>query len=223
MLIYMIRHGRTDWNDERRIMGREQVPLNDAGREMVEAVAGHLAGEGIAAVYTGTLARARETADILASAWGVELIEEPRLDESAYEKWVGMSYSELKGDPDFDLYGTRPTASNFSSGEGMSGIQERALAAVARIAGETRGVKTALVSHADVIKPVITHYLGMDLDLMHRLALANASVTLLDLAYPGAPRIRYMNLMPWKWNAGLTDPPSSGAGTGSAGPPAKVD
>ena len=145
MLIYMIRHGRTDWNDEHRIMGREQVPLNDAGREMVEAVAGQLAGEGITAVYTGTLSRAKETADILASAWGAELIEEPRLDESAYEKWVGMSYSDLKGDPDFDLYGTRPTASNFSSGENMSGIQKRALAAVARIAEEGHGAKTALV------------------------------------------------------------------------------
>ena len=43
MLIYMIRHGRTDWNDQRRIMGREQVPLNEKGREMVEAVAGQLA------------------------------------------------------------------------------------------------------------------------------------------------------------------------------------
>jgi probable phosphoglycerate mutase len=221
MLIYMIRHGRTDWNDDRRIMGREQVPLNDAGRKMVEAVAGQLAGEGISAVYTGTLARAKETAGILAAAWGAVLINEPRLDESAYEKWVGMSYSDLKGDPDFDLYGTRPTASNFSSGEGMTGIQERALAAIERIADEARGAKTALVSHADVIKPVITHYLGMDLDTMHRLAVANASVTLLDLAYPDAPRIRYLNLMPWKWNAGLTDSPSTGAG--SAGPPAKVD
>jgi probable phosphoglycerate mutase len=221
MLIYMIRHGRTDWNDDRRIMGREQVPLNDAGRKMVEAVAGQLAGEGISAVYTGTLARAKETAGILAAAWGAVLIHEPRLDESASEKWVGMSYSDLKGDPDFDLYGTRPTASNFSSGEGMTGIQERALAAIERIADEARGAKTALVSHADVIKPVITHYLGMDLDTMHRLAVANASVTLLDLAYPDAPRIRYLNLMPWKWNAGLTDSPSTGAG--SAGPPAKVD
>ena len=223
MLIYMIRHGRTDWNDQRRIMGREQVPLNTEGREMVEAVAGRLAGEGISAVYTGTLARTVETAEILAAAWGAILINEPRLDESAYEGWVGKKYTELKGDPDFDLYGTRPTSSNFSSGEGMTGIQERALEAVARIAEEAHGAKTALVSHADVIKPVITHYLGMDLDTMHRLAVANASVTLLDLAYPGEPRIRYMNLMPWKWNAGLTDLPSRGGGTGYAGPPAKVD
>ena len=37
---------------------------------------------------------------------------------------------------------------------------------------------------------------------------ADASVTVLDLGYPGSPRIRYMNLMPWKWKKGLTDPPS---------------
>jgi broad specificity phosphatase PhoE len=53
---------------------------------------------------------------------------------------------------------------------------------------------------------VIAHYLGMDLDNMHRLGVANASVTVLDLGYPGSPRIRYMNLMPWKWKKGLTDP-----------------
>jgi len=204
----MIRHGRTDWNDQRRIMGREPVPLNGAGRGMVEAVAAHLAGEGIAAVYTGTLARVRESAEMLASAWEAELVEEPRLDESGYEKWVGMTYYELTGDRDFELYSKRPTESRFSEGEDMAGIQKRALEAIDRIAAERRGVKAALVSHADVIKPVITHYLGMHLDKMHRLAVANASVTVLDLGYPGSPRIRYMNLMPWKWKKGLTDPPS---------------
>ena len=210
MLVYMIRHGRTDWNDERRIMGREQVPLNAAGREMVEAVAQRLAGEGITAVYSGTLARTVETARILASAWGVEVIPEPRLDESDYERWVGRKYSELEGDRDFELYTTAPTESVFSSGEGMREIQRRALAAVERIAAENRGPKTALVSHADVIKPVIAHYLGMDLDDMHRLAVANASVTLLDLGYPGSARIRYMNMMPWKWKARLPDRPDHG-------------
>ena len=208
MLIYMIRHGRTDWNDQRRIMGREPVGLNERGREMVEAVGERLAAEDIGAVYSGTLARTMETSRILAKAWGADIIREPRLDESAYEKWVGRKYSELREDRDFQLYGEKPTDSNFSLGEGMRDIQHRALAVIERIAEEGRGTKTALVSHADVIKPVITHYLGMDLDHMHRLAVANASVTVLDLAYPGAPRIRYMNLMPWKWQKGLPDVPS---------------
>ncbi|MCK4549329.1 MAG: histidine phosphatase family protein [Candidatus Krumholzibacteria bacterium] len=208
MLIYMIRHGRTDWNDQRRIMGREQVPLNEKGRDMVAAVAGQLAAEGISAIYSGTLARTKETSRILAASWDADIIFEPRLDESTYEKWVGRKYTELKGDHDFDLYGTAPTESNFSEGEGMTDIQQRVLAVIDRIAQEKRGIKTALVSHADLIKPVITHYLGMDLDTMHRLAVANASVTVLDLGYPGTPRIRYMNLMPWKWKEGIPDPPN---------------
>ena len=208
MMIYKIRHGRTDWNDERRIMGREPVPLNERGRRMVEAVAERLAAEDITAIYSGTLERVRETADILAGAWGADVLTEPRLDESAYERWVGMRYSELTGDRDFELYSTKPTDSNFSLDEGMRDIQRRALAVIERIAKEKRGAKAALVSHADVIKPVVTHYLGMDLDTMHRIAVANASVTLLDLAFPREPRIRYLNLMPWKWSERLPDPPS---------------
>jgi broad specificity phosphatase PhoE len=199
MLIYMIRHGRTDWNDDRKVMGLEPVPLNERGREMVESLAEHLSGEGIGAVYTSTVERALETSRILAKSWETELREEPRLNESAYEKWVGMGYSELAGDQDFKLYMTAPSRSNFSDGEGMVDIQKRALGAVERIAEEAPCSKAALVSHSDVIKPVLTHYLGMDLDSMHRLAVANASVSLLDLGYSGAPRVRYMNLMPWKW------------------------
>ena len=208
MMIYMIRHGRTDWNDARKVMGREPVPLNERGREMVGAVAARLAAEGISAIYSGTLARTRETADILAAEWGAAVIGDPKVDESAYERLVGKKYAELKGDRDFELYVRRPTEADFSVGEGMRDIKRRALDVIERIAKEKRGGKTALVSHADVIKPVVTHYLGMDLDTMHRLAVANASVTLLDLAYPGEPRIRYLNLMPWKWSEGLPDPPS---------------
>ncbi|MDD3642275.1 MAG: histidine phosphatase family protein [Candidatus Krumholzibacteria bacterium] len=221
MLIYLIRHGRTDWNDRRMVMGREPVGLNRRGREMVEVLAGHLAPERIGAVYSGTLARVRETAAILAGAWGAPVIDEPRLDESPFERWVGMTYDELAGDPDFVLYQTRPTGARFSQGEGIAEIQRRALAAVERAAAERLAGKVALVSHSDVIKPVITRYLGMELDAMHRVAVANASVTLLDLDQPARPRIRYLNLMPWKWRLGLTDRPDEpipGGGTQPGSP-----
>ena len=206
MLIYMVRHGRTDWNDDRRIMGRRPVPLNERGVSMVEHLADHLSGEGIGTVYTGTLERARQTAGILAGAWGARIVEDAGLDESSYEGWVGMRYTELEGDPEFHLYRTSPTRSRFSDGEGMKDIQERGLAVIERIRAGREG-KTALVSHSDVIKPIVAHFLGMDLDRMHRIAVANASVTLLDLVGVGEPRIRYMNVMPWKWRTGEIDRP----------------
>ena len=197
MRLYLIRHGRTDWNDDRRIMGVGPMPLNDEGRRMVRQLAQALAPDGISLIYTSTVARAVETAEILAAEWGARVIEEPRLNESPYERWVGKRYSELGDDPDFQLYSSKPSASNFSKDEGMLGVQERALAAIDRIASEANGSRAAAVSHSDVIKPVVTHLLGMEIDSMHRLSIANASAT---LVIPDAEknRVRYLNFAPWK-------------------------
>jgi broad specificity phosphatase PhoE len=197
MRLYLIRHGRTDWNDERKIMGVGPVPLNDEGRSTVRRLAETLSADGIPVIYTSTVVRAMETAEILAAEWGSRIIEEPRLNESPYERWVGKRYSELSQDPDFQLYSSKPSASRFSLKEGMHEVQARALSAVERIVGETDGGRAAAVSHSDVIKPLVAHLLGMDIDSMHRISIANASAT---LVVPDAEknRIRYLNYAPWK-------------------------
>jgi broad specificity phosphatase PhoE len=198
VLIYLIRHGQTEWNRERRIMGIGPVPLSDEGRESVEILAAALEGESIPVIYTSVVKRASETAEILSARWGSRIVEEPRLNESPYEGWVGKRYEELSGDKEFELYGTEPTESRFSLNEGMADIQRRALEAVERARSESKDGKAAMVSHSDVIKPIVTHYLGMDLDDMHRLSIANASATLLA---PDARsnRVIYLNFAPWKW------------------------
>jgi probable phosphoglycerate mutase len=198
MLVYLIRHGKTDWNAEKRIMGQNPLPLSEHGREQVKLLASALKGEGIKTIYTSAVARAKETASILAWEWMAEVIEEPRLNESPFEKWVGKTHEELRGDPDFKLYHTAPTKSRFSADEGMADIQRRALEAVARIVEEAKSEKVALVSHRDVIKPIVVHYLGLDLDAMHGLSVSTASATLLDLR-AGLTRFRYVNFAPWRW------------------------
>ncbi len=197
MRLYLIRHGRTDWNDERRIMGVGPVPLNEEGRRTVRRLAEALAGDRIPVIYTSTVARATETAEILAEVWGARIVPEPALNESPFERWVGKRYSELSDDPDFRLYSTKPSESSFSLNEGMRDIQQRALGAVERIVSENGEGKAAAVSHSDVIKPVVAHLLGMDLDSMHRLSIANASAT---LVVPGSEKnsVRYLNFAPWK-------------------------
>lgn len=205
MRLYLIRHGHTDWNRDRRVMGVGPVPLNDRGRRAVGELARFLARDGIPVIFSSAVARAMESASILAEAWGAEVREEPGFNESPYERWVGKTYGELAGDPEFDLYTTSPSRSSFSDNEGMIDIQRRALAAVQRIvdgAASSNGgyTRAAAVSHSDVIKPVIAHYLGMDLDAMHRLSIANASASVIDFGAAGRPRIRYLNVMPWKWS-----------------------
>ena len=197
MRLYLIRHGRTDWNDDRRIMGTGPIPLNVEGRRTVRQLAETLARDEIPVIYTSTVKRAIETAEILAAEWGARIVLEPRLNESSYEQWVGKRYSELSNDLNFKLYSSRPSESSFSLNEGMQGVQERALGAVERIVSEANGGPAAAVSHSDVIKPVVAHLLGMDIDSMHRISIANASAT---LVVPDAEknRVRYLNFAPWK-------------------------
>jgi len=198
MHLYPIRHGQTDWNRDHRIMGAGPIPLNESGRAGVAELARALKPQGISVVYTSTVARALESARILAAEWGAELREEPRLNESPFEGWIGKTYHELHDDENFRLYFDAPTRARFSNGEGMADIQRRALDAVARIAKETGTGRAAAVSHSDVIKPILAHYLGMDLDSMHRLSVANASASLVDFG-ESPPRIRYINFAPWQW------------------------
>ncbi len=201
MLLYLIRHGQTDWNRDHRIMGTGPIPLNENGRGMVADLGRALKAKGIPVVYTSTVARALESARILADEWGAELREEPRLNESPFDGWIGKTYHELRDDEDFKLYFETPTRARFSNGEGMADIQKRALDAAARIVKETGTGQAAAVSHSDVIKPVLARYLGMDLDAIHRLSIANASASLVDFK-ESPPRIRYINLAPWQWRDG---------------------
>lgn len=201
MRLYLLRHGETDWNRDRRVMGQTPVPLSERGRAMVAALASALDREKIPVIYSSTVARAAESSAILAAAWAAEVREEPRLNESHFEGWVGKTYEDLADDPNFILYQTTPTRASFSTHEGIADIQARALAAVARILADAAARKlerAAALSHSDIIKPVLTHYLGMDLDAMHRLSLAPASASLIDLGEE-PPRIRYINFVPWKW------------------------
>jgi len=196
MILYLIRHGETDWNREKRVMGRKPVPLNRNGREGIAMVARFLADRGIEMIFSGTLARTVESAGILAAEWKVPVVSEPGLDESAFQRWVGKSYSELRPDHDFKLYMSRPTESRFSDREGMEDIQKRIIEAAKRICGDPDIRRAAAVSHSDVIKPALAHWLGMELDMMHRLTISNASVTRVDLNPGAPPKLRYINLVP---------------------------
>lgn len=75
-LVLLIRHGQTDWNAERRLQGRESVPLNDAGREQSRACGELLrqacgTGLGVGRIFCSPLERAHETAEIIARALGI--------------------------------------------------------------------------------------------------------------------------------------------------------
>jgi broad specificity phosphatase PhoE len=92
--LILVRHGETDWNAQHRWQGHSDTPLNDAGRLQAGRLASEL--EHLDAVYSSDLARARETAEIIAGSLGLEIRLDPRLRERSFGAWEGLTTEEIE-------------------------------------------------------------------------------------------------------------------------------
>ena len=96
-LVYVARHGETDWNAANRWQGHTDVPLNDNGRAQARALAARLRPSGLAGVVASDLARAHETARIVASELGVSLVYVDRaLRERSFGLFEGLTRAECE-------------------------------------------------------------------------------------------------------------------------------
>ncbi|HCL64386.1 MAG TPA: histidine phosphatase family protein [Rhizobium sp.] len=104
MLIYLIRHGQTDWNAEGRLQGQQDIPLNDLGRSQArrngERLASELRDQAADFDYVASpLGRTRETMELLRAAMGLDPAAyriEPRLMELSFGDWQGSTLAELQ-------------------------------------------------------------------------------------------------------------------------------
>jgi probable phosphoglycerate mutase len=106
--LLLARHGETDWNREGRWQGHSNTSLNELGREQARALAEELTDE-IDVVYSSDLARARETAEIVAGRLGLEVRFDPRLRERGFGSWEGLTRAEIEerdGEP-FEAFADR--------------------------------------------------------------------------------------------------------------------
>jgi broad specificity phosphatase PhoE len=92
--LLLARHGETDWNRDGRWQGQSDTPLNELGREQARELAESL--DGIDAVYSSDLARARETAEIVAARLGLEIKVDERLRERSFGAWEGLTMEEIE-------------------------------------------------------------------------------------------------------------------------------
>lgn len=93
MILYLIRHGETDWNKEGKLQGRTDVPLNDEGKQVAEWTRQALADVPFDIVYTSPLQRARMTAEILVGDRKIPIVDDERIIEVGFGLNEGISKS----------------------------------------------------------------------------------------------------------------------------------
>lgn len=98
-MIYVTRHGQTNWNLEKKVMGRSNIPLNKNGRKQATIVRDSLFNTPIDKIICSPLLRAKQTADIINQKKQVEIIYDNRLIERDFGEFEGMNTK------DFDFYG----------------------------------------------------------------------------------------------------------------------
>lgn len=184
--LYLIRHGETDWNRSGRIMGTQPVPLNAKGRRQAAELAAVLAErhkiQPLSALYTSPLRRTVQTAEVLASSCSLPITVEERLREIGVGDWEGRYWRDLDQEPVRLHWYSRPHEARFPNGESLGDVQARALPAVAEALDRHPGGAIALVSHGDVLRAILAHYLGAGLEPTRRLRFDHASLTVLHLS-----------------------------------------
>jgi broad specificity phosphatase PhoE len=147
--LYLVRHGETDWNRQRRIQGLTDIALNDAGREQARATGRRLATRTWDGVYTSPLSRAFETAEIIAAELG---LPEP----TPVDALVERNYGDAEG-LDFAQVDRRwPERGDVPGQETREEVVARVLPALRSLAAEHAGESLVVVSHGGAIRAVLT-------------------------------------------------------------------
>ncbi|MEG8036322.1 histidine phosphatase family protein [Sphingomonas sp. LR61] len=146
-LLYLVRHGETDWNAQRRIQGSTDIPLNDTGRRQATEAAELLTRRQFDAVVASPLSRAAETGAIIADRLGLAApVTYAGLAERAYGEAEGLTDTEVTAEyPHDDIPGR----------ESRSALLARITETLGEIAVRFDGGVVVVATHGAVIRSVV--------------------------------------------------------------------
>lgn len=194
-LFHLIRHGHYGLVD-RALGGRAPGHgLSAPGHAQAARLAADLAATPFASIVSSPMQRATETAAPLAAARGLDTGIEPDLTELDCGEWTGLTFEALRDRPDWQRWNRFRSTAGIPGGETMLAVQARSVAALHRLSGHHGDAELAVVTHADVIKSVLMHVLGIPLDHMGRLEIAPASRSLVAW-HDDTARVLAVNLPP---------------------------
>jgi uncharacterized phosphatase len=146
--LYLVRHGETDWNRQRRIQGLTDIPLNETGRSQARATGMLLTRRRWDAIYASPLSRARETATIIAAEVGLAgttLVD--ALVERNYGLAEGLDWQQVEA--------RYPHNSVVPGRESREQVGARVIPALMQLAVEHPGEALLIVSHGGAIRAVL--------------------------------------------------------------------
>lgn len=168
------------------------VPLDDVGFRQARALAERFSRENISVIQSSPRRRASETASPIATGLNLPVNIESALDEIDCGTWSGRSFEELGGEPSWQEWNCSRSTARPPSGESMADVQQRIVTHLDRMQLADPNGHVVLVSHGEVIRVAILHYLGLSADAYNKVEIEPASVSTIVVAQ-GAAEVRAVN------------------------------
>ncbi|HEX8447198.1 MAG TPA: histidine phosphatase family protein [Sphingomonas sp.] len=190
--ILLVRHAAHD-EIGRVLSGRvTDVPLNATGEAEAARLATAIRGRGVVRLLTSPQRRTHQTADMLAMALGCAVEVENALDEVDFGAWAGRDFATLATDPAWHHWNQARDRAPTPGGETMAAAAGRITRFLDHAAADANGGALLCVSHCDMIRAAVAHYLGLGLDRMLAFDIDPASITTLEIGDHGG-RVLRMN------------------------------
>ncbi|MEV6642428.1 bifunctional RNase H/acid phosphatase [Amycolatopsis sp. NPDC051371] len=199
--LLLLRHGQTEMSALRRYSGRGDVPLTELGRSQAAAAAKRLAAiEGLVVdgeavpIISSPLTRTKQTAQAVADALGGRVETHPGLIETDFGDWEGLTFAEA-AERDPELHGSwlGDSAVPPPGGESFDVVHRRVRKARDELIAEHGGRTLVLVSHVTPIKTLLRMGLDAGPQLLFRLHLDLASLSIVEFYPDGNASVRLVN------------------------------
>lgn len=183
MTIYLVRHGETAWNTERKYQGRSDVPLSELGIMQAKQLAARFEAIPLSAVYASDLTRAFQTAEIIARPHNLEVGILPEFSEINFGEWEGLSASEIESRYGADYYQqwlNDPGNVPIPGGETLQSVLSRTLTGINRLFHCHQGETVLVVTHGGNIMALGCYINGEPLSSFWNYYQGNSAVCTLE-------------------------------------------
>jgi len=182
--IYLVRHGETEWNSQKRLQGWQDSNLTEKGIEDAEALHDHLSDMEFDAIYSSTSKRAFKTAEVIVGKRKLEIVVDDNLREIYLGDWEGKTTYEVEQLYENEYYNfwNNPHLYNRKNSETFIQVQDRALKTINKIMQEKKSGNILIVTHGVTLKMIMNYFEKQSLENLWKTPyIQNTSVSLVQI------------------------------------------
>lgn len=158
MILYLMRHGATDWNTKGRVQGWKDTALSDLGIQQVHRAVLALKDENFQAIFSSDLKRAKKSADILSVALDLPIHCSKRLREMNFGKAEGIKKTDLEAKFSYtyqafnDIKNPERYAIGYPEGETIGEVQQRFMKFISKLLEDKKLQSVLIVTHGMLVR-----------------------------------------------------------------------